>query len=61
MEIEAAKVPKRTGAPGRMSWVVAAPARTSAKIWVSVPATVTGLIAPDKMKGETTEAWLWRA
>jgi hypothetical protein len=61
IEIEAANVPKRTGAPGRTSCVNAAPASTSARICVSVPATVTGLMAPARMKGETTQAWLLRA
>ena len=33
------------------------PARTSASTWVSVPATVTGAIAPPTMNGEITQAW----
>ena len=61
IEIEEAKVPKITGAPGRTSWVKAAPASTSARIWVSVPATVTGLIAPARMNGVMIVAWLARA
>ena len=56
MEIEAAKVPNRTGAPARTSCVKAAPASTSARICVSVPATVTGLIAPARMNGEMIHA-----
>ncbi|MNR53378.1 hypothetical protein D3C85_1733830 [compost metagenome] len=54
-------MPNSTGAPLRISWVNEAPASTSARICVSVPATVTGLMAPDRMKGESTQAWLWRA
>ena len=46
-------MPKITGAPGRTSWVRAAPASTSASTWASVPATVTGLMAPARMKGVT--------
>ena len=54
-------VPKMTGAPGRVSWQKAVPAITSASTCVSVPATVTGLIAPDRMKGVMMQAWLARA
>ena len=55
------KVPKITGAPGRASWQNAVPASTSASTCVSVPATVTGLIAPDRMNGVMMQAWLARA
>ena len=55
MEMEAANVPNTTGAPGRQSCVNAAPASTSARTWLSVPATVTGLIAPARMNGDTTQ------
>jgi len=37
-----AKTPNSTGAPARISWVVAAPDNTSANTWASVPAAVTG-------------------
>ncbi len=57
IEIELPKVPNTTGAPLRTSWVVAMPTRASARICATVPATVTGLIAPERMKGETTQAW----
>ena len=53
IEIDAAKQPMSTGAPGRQSCVSAAPASTSASTCVSVPATVTGDIAPARMKGVT--------
>ena len=53
IEIELAKTPNTTGAPGRTSCVVAAPVSTSASTWASVPATVTGLMAPARMKGVT--------
>ena len=49
------------GAPGRVSWQNAVPAITSASTWVSVPATVTGLIAPDRMNGVMMHAWPTRA
>jgi hypothetical protein len=41
--------------------VKAAPASTSARICVSVPVTVTGLIAPERMNGVMMVAWLLRA
>ena len=55
------KVPKITGAPGRVSWQKAVPACTSASNWVSVPATVTGLMAPERMNGVMMQAWLLSA
>ena len=55
------KVPNTTGAPGRTSWQKAVPAITSASTCVSVPATVTGLIAPERMNGVMMQAWLLRA
>jgi hypothetical protein len=51
------KVPKTTGAPGRTSWTNAVPASTSASTCASVPATVTGLIAPERMNGVMITAW----
>ncbi|CAI8321635.1 MAG: Uncharacterised protein [Halieaceae bacterium] len=51
METAAAKVPKITGHPGRISWVSAMPAMASARIWVTVPVTVTGDMAPERIKG----------
>ena len=56
METAAAKVPKITGAPGRQSCVKAIPASASARICVTVPAVVTGDIAPARINGETTVA-----
>ena len=61
MEMELAKLPKTTGAPGRTSWVKAMPARPSARVWVMTPTGVTGAMAPDRMKGVTMVAWLLRA
>ena len=55
------KVPNTTGAPGRVSWQNAVPAITSASTWVSVPATVTGLIAPDRMNGRDDAGLIRRA
>ena len=39
----------------------ARPASASASVCVAVPATVTGDIAPARMKGVTMQAWLARA
>lgn len=61
MDIELAKLPKTTGAPGATSWTKAMPAIASASVCAAVPATVTGDIAPARMKGVTMQAWLLRA
>ena len=61
MDIDEAKVPNTTGAPGRTSWVKAMPDMASARSWARVPATVTGLMAPARMNGEITQAWPARA
>ena len=61
MEMDEAKVPNTTGAPGRQSWAKAMPTEASARIWVRVPTTVTADMAPDRMKGEMTVAWPARA
>ena len=61
IDMELAKLPNTTGAPGRQSWVKASPARPSARVWVSVPATVVGAIAPARMKGVTMVACPARA
>ena len=61
IEMEVAKVPKMTGAPGRHSCEKASATCASASTWESVPATVTGDMAPPTMKGETMVAWLARA
>ena len=39
----------------------AMPASASASVCVAVPATVTGDIAPARMKGVTMQAWFARA
>ena len=57
IEIELEKLPNTTGVPGRHSWVTAMPAIASASVWAITPATVTGAMAPDRMKGLTTVAW----
>jgi len=49
-------VPKMTGEPGRTSWQKAVPAITSASTCVKVPATVTGLMAPERMNGVIMQA-----
>jgi hypothetical protein len=51
METELANVPNTTGAPGRQSWANAMPTLASARIWVSVPAAVTGDMAPCQNEG----------
>src|SRR5580692_4054721 len=56
-----AKLPRSTGAPGLMSCVSVIPARASASVCATVPATVTGDIAPARIKGVTIVAWFARA
>jgi hypothetical protein len=58
IEIDDAKLPRMTGAPGRTSWTKAMPASASASVWAHVPATVTGDIAPARMNGVISVAWL---
>ncbi len=60
-DIEDRKLPKMTGAPLRSSCVSAQPAMVSASDCAIAPALVTGPIAPPRMKGTTTAAWLARA
>ena len=47
-----------TGAPGRMSWTNVIPASASARVWAHTPAAVTGAIAPARMNGVRSVAWL---
>jgi hypothetical protein len=61
IDIDDRKLPKITGAPLRSSWVNAQPAMVSASDWAMAPALVTGPIAPPRMKGTITAAWLARA
>ncbi len=61
MEIDEAKLPSTTGAPGLHSCTNAMPASASARVCAQVPATVTGDIAPERMKGVMMVAWLLRA
>ncbi len=61
IEIDDAKLPSTIGQPGLRSWMKAMPASASASVCVAVPATVTGDIAPARMKGVTMQAWLARA
>ncbi len=61
MEIEVAKVPMITGAPGRHSCAKAMAAVASATTWVKVPATETGDMAPPTMNGEMMHACPARA
>ena len=58
IDIDDAKVPKITGAPGRTSWQNAMPDSASASAWAASAATVTGDMAPARMNGEITHAWL---
>src|ERR1700683_3193851 len=46
IEIDEAKLPSTTGAPGLTSCTSASPATASARVCATVPATVTGDIAP---------------
>jgi hypothetical protein len=50
--------PYATGEPGWTSWVKAMPASASACCCTSAPATVTGAIAPARVNGVITTAWL---
>ena len=61
METLEAKLPSTTGAPGFTNCTKAIPASASASVWAHVPATVTGDMAPAKMKGVMMVAWLARA
>ena len=61
IDIDEAKVPKITGAPGRTSWTYAIPERASASDWAARPATVTGDMAPARMNGDMMHAWFARA
>jgi hypothetical protein len=57
MDIELAKLPSTTGAPGRTSWTNVIPASASASVCAATPAAVTGAIAPARMKGVSSVAW----
>ena len=61
IEIDEAKLPKITGAPGFTSCANDMPASASASVCAAVPATVTGDIAPARMNGVTIVAWFARA
>ena len=55
------KLPKISGAPGRSSCVIAQPTMVSASDCAMAPAVVTGPMAPPRIKGTITAAWLARA
>ncbi len=57
MDIELAKLPSTTGAPGRTSWTKVIPPSASARVWAQTPAAVTGAIAPARMNGVRSVAW----
>src|SRR6266403_5742760 len=61
MEIDEAKLPSTTGEPGLTNCTKARPARASARVCATVPATVTGDMAPARMNGVMINAWLARA
>ena len=48
------KPPYTAGAPGLTSWTSARVDSASAFCWANAPAKVTGLIAPDRVNGVTT-------
>ena len=58
IDIELANEPRTTGAPGRTSWTKVIPASASARVWAQTPAAVTGAIAPARMNGVRSVAWL---
>ncbi len=61
IDSEDAKLPNTIGQPGFRSCMNAIPANASASVCVAVPATVTGDMAPARMKGVTMQAWFARA
>src|ERR1700719_2545670 len=61
MEMEDAKLPSTTGTPGLTNCTKARPASASARVCATVPATVTGDMAPARMKGVMMVAWFARA
>ncbi len=58
IDIDDAKLPEHDRRAGRTSWTNVIPPSASARVWVAVPATVTGDIAPARMNGVTSVAWL---
>ena len=58
IDIELAKLPSTTGAPGRTSWTKVMPPSASARVWAQTPAVVTGAIAPARINGVIRVAWL---
>ncbi len=58
IDIDDANEPSTTGAPGRVSCTKVIPARASARVWAATPAAVTGAIAPARMNGVRSVAWL---
>jgi len=61
IEIDEAKLPSTTGAPGRTSCTNVMPASASARVCAHTPAAVTGDIAPARMNGVMRVAWLFSA
>ena len=51
------KPPYITGTPGRTIWARTIPAIASACCWASAPASVTGDMAPARVKGVMTLTW----
>ena len=58
IDIELANEPRIIGAPGRTSWMNDIPASASANVWATAPADVAGAMAPARMNGVITVAWL---
>jgi hypothetical protein len=61
IEIDDAKLPRMTGAPGLRSCTKAMPESASARVTVHAPTVVTGAMAPARMNGVVRQAWLARA
>ena len=57
IDIELAKEPNTTGAPGRTSCTNAMPTSASASVCATTPADVAGAIAPARMNGVMIVAW----
>jgi hypothetical protein len=58
MSIVETNAPSTAGAPGFTSCENAMPTIDSASTWVHTAAGVTGAMAPARMNGVNTEAWL---
>ena len=61
IDIDDAKDPKITGAPGLTSCTKVMPASASARVCAATAAVVVGAMAPARMNGVMRQAWLFDA